>query len=154
VKNQGQGTFDIFIEENTKEERKAVDVVRRKYEDYNVENIGQLFINLYTEPSKYFEMLTFRREDIKYVVVIYEDGFDICTTYRYDNESRLSRCFGIYKNEKKISYRLYAEPTPIYETYTDVDYDYDKLLEKTLENPEDVMDELTVKYVFGVNVEG
>ena len=154
AKDQGEGIFDIFIEENTGTERKAVDVVRRTYEDYNVENIGQLFVNLHMEPSKYFEMLTFRREDINFVIVIYEDGFDICTTYKQNEETYLSRCFGIYKNEKKISYRFYAIPIPIYEAYTDVDYDYNKLLEKTLENPEDIMDELTVKYVFGVNIEG
>ncbi len=45
-------------------------------------------------------------------------------------------------------------PFLVYETYTDVDYEYDKLLEKAIDNPEDVMDELTVKYVFGVNIEG
>ena len=154
AKDQGQGLFDMFVEENTKEERKAVDVVRREYKDFNADNIGRLFLNLHMEPSKYFKMLTSRKENIGYVVVIYEDGFDICMTYRYDDEVRLSRCFGIYKDEKKISYRFYAEPIPIYETYDDVNYNYDELLKNAMENPEDTMDMLTVKCVYNMNIEG
>jgi len=150
--DQGEGVFDMFTEENKREEISTVDVVRRVYKDYNAENIGQLFINLHVEPSKYFEILTSRKEDIGYVIVVYEDGFDVCTTYTYDFETRLSRCFGVYKNEKKVTYRIYTVPVPVYETYTDVDYDYNKLLDEAIENPEDVMDELTAKYVFGVNV--
>ena len=153
VKDQGDGVFDMFIEEIRKEELPTVDIIRRSYSNYNAENIGQLFINLHLEPSKYFEMLTSRKEDIGYVVVVYEDGFDVCSTYEYEGEVRLARCFGIYKNEKKISYRLYAEPVSIYETYTDVEYDYNGLLDKAIENPEDIMDELTAKYIFGVNVQ-
>jgi len=150
--DQGEGVFDMFIEEIKKEEISTIDVVRRLYKNYGAENIGQLFVNLHVEPFKYFEMLTSRKEDIGHVIVIYEDGFDVCSTYKYDYETRLSRCFGIYKNEKKISYRLYAVPIPIYETYTDVDYDYNGLLERAIDNPENIMDELTAKYVFGVNV--
>jgi len=152
IKDQGEGMFDMFVEEIKKEELSTVDIVRRLYKDYNAENIGQLFVNLYVEPSKYFEMLTSRKEDIGHVIVIYEDGFDVCTTYKYEDETRLSRCFGVYKDKKKISYSIYAVAIPVYEEYNNVDYDYDELLDKAIENPKNIMDELTAKYVFGISV--
>jgi len=144
VKNGGESMFDIFV----KEEGKAV----KLHKVFNAKNIGELFINLRTEPFKYFELLTGRKENIGHVVTIYEDGFDLCSTYEYDGEVHLSRCFGIYRNEKRISYSLHALPLPVYEVYNNVNYDYDELLNKAIENPEDIMDELTAKYVFGVNV--
>jgi hypothetical protein len=139
----------MFIEENTKEERKAVDVVRKTYKDFNVEDISNLYFNLRLEPSRYFELLTGKKVDINYMVIIYRCGFDLCTTYKFDEKTYLSRCFGIYKNEKRITYNLYAVPIPVCEVYNNVDYDYDKLLDRTVENPEVVFNELAMKYVFG-----
>jgi len=69
VRDQGRGVFAIFVEENTKEERKPIDANMKTYKDFGVENVDQLYFNLRVAPSKYFEMLTGRKVDIGYVVL-------------------------------------------------------------------------------------
>ena len=152
IKDQGEGVFDMFIEEIKKEEISTVDMVRRAYKEFGIENISQLYFNLRTEPSRYFKLLTGRKVDVGYMVMVSKYGFDVCSTYEYEGEDYLSRCFGIYKDKKKISYSIYAVAIPVYEEYNNVDYNYDELLNKAIEDPESTMDELTAKYVFGVNV--
>jgi len=152
IKDKGEGVFDILIEEIKRGERPTVDMVRRAYKEFGIENISQLYFNLRTEPSRYFKLLTGRKVDIGYMVMVSKYGFDVCSTYEYEGEDYLSSCFGIYKDKKKISYSIYAVAIPVYEEYNNVDYNYDELLDKAIENPKNIMDELTAKYVFGISV--
>ena len=139
-----KGWFVFVIEKN----REMVDVTEDEYENLGAKNLSDLYHRLLGHPAKYYEMLTGEKVNFGYLVNINDYKFDVCRvdTSLGEDFLELSECYSVHKDEKRIDYDNYATFPPDWVLTLDVDYDYDELLQKVLEDPEQGMKEID-KYV-------
>ena len=137
-----KGWFVLVIEKN----REMTDIVEDIFEDVGAENIKDLYFKLVDYPTKYYEMLTGEKIKFDHLISIDEYKFEICRVEENDALMELTECYSIFKNVKEIDYNDYTTFPPVWDSTFRVNYDFDELLQKVLENPEQGIKEID-KYV-------
>jgi hypothetical protein len=97
-------------------------------------------------------MLTGEKVNFDYLININEYKFEVCRVDATEDGSperdltELTECYSVHKDEKRIDYDNYATFPPDWILTLDVDYNFNELLQKALEDPEQGIKEIE-KYV-------
>jgi hypothetical protein len=140
-----KGWFVLVIERN----REMTDIVEDVFESVGAKNIRDLYLKLIDYPIKYYEMLIGEKIKFDYLINIDEYKFEICKVEEENEEdalTELSECYSVFRNVKEIDYNDYTTFPPVWDSTFRVNYDFDELLQKALEDPEQGIKEIE-KYI-------
>jgi hypothetical protein len=149
IKDSDKKGWYVFVIER---DREMVDVTEDRYENLGVKDLDELYHGLIGFPTEYYEMLTGEKVNFSYLININDYKFEVCRVDASEDGSperdltELIECYSVHKDEKRIDYDNYATFPPDWVLTLDVDYNFDELLQKALEDPEQGIKEIE-KYI-------